>query len=260
MIGNLPSFFKAPHSIAQKGTGEPILLALSGGADSSALLYLLCALRERSPFPLYAAHVNHNIRGESHGNEALRDEDFCRRICRETGVELFVESVDVPRLAKESGQSLETAARDARYGFFARIMLENNIKILVTAHNADDNFETQLFNLCRGCGIDGLCGIPERRQFAEVGGVVVRPILSASKSEILDFCRKEKIDFVTDSTNFEDDCVRNKLRLNIIPQLKEIFGSPERSGARLASYAAEDSDFIGKEADRLFASMSRDEL
>lgn len=251
MIGQLPSFFKPPHAIVGLPPHSPVLLALSGGADSSALLHLLCLLREKHHFPLYAAHVNHNIRGESFGNEALRDEEFCRRICLECGVELFVESVDVPKLAEKSGQSLETAAREARYAFFAELMREKSIKILVTAHNADDNFETQLFNLCRGCGIEGLCGIPESRPFKEADGIVARPILSATKREIFELCQSEGIEYVTDSTNSLDDCIRNKLRLNIIPQLKEIFTSPERSGARLATYATEDSDFLAAEAEKL---------
>lgn len=255
MIGQLPSFFKSPHRIVGSFDNAPVLLALSGGADSSALLHLLCRLRSTSPFPLYAAHVNHNIRGESLGNEAVRDENFCRRVCEALGVELFVESIDVPALAKKTGQSLETAAREARYAFFARIMQEKKIKILVTAHNADDNFETQLFNLCRGCGIDGLCGIPESRPFPEADGIIARPILSGSKSEILEFCHKNGIEYVTDSTNFQDDCTRNKLRLNIIPQLKEIFGSPEKSGTRLASSAREDSDFICSEAEAILLTL-----
>lgn len=249
MIGKLPSFFKDPHALAGMSHDEPILLALSGGADSVSLLCLLCELRRLRHFPLYAAHVNHGIRGEGYGNEALRDENFCRRLCEHMGVELFVASIDIPSLAKRSGQSLETAAREARYAFFAEKMGKASIKILATAHNADDNFETQIFNLCRGCGIHGICGIPEVRQLEGVeGGVAIRPILSAGKSEILDFCAESGLEYVTDSTNLEDDCVRNKLRLNIIPQLKEIFSYPERAGMRLAAVASEDEDFILSEA------------
>ncbi len=247
MIGKLPSFFKDPHLLANSMPDEPILLALSGGADSVSLLHLLCELRKTRPFPLYAAHVNHNIRGAEYGNEALRDEKFCRSLCERLNVELFVADVDVPALSESSGQSLETAAREARYAFFAEKMAEHSIKILATAHNADDNFETQIFNLCRGCGISGICGIPEVRGLGG-GRITVRPILSATKSEILDFCAENSFEFVTDSTNSEDDCVRNKLRLNIIPQLKDIFSSPERAGMRLSAAAREDSDFILSEA------------
>lgn len=251
MIGNLPDFFKFPHTISGKDQGASVLLALSGGADSACLLHLLCAAKKHFGFELYAAHVNHGIRGSEYGNEADRDENFCKKLCEKLGVELFIERIDIPALAASSGESLETAARLARYSFFARTMRDMDIGILATAHNADDNFETQLFNLCRGCGIDGLCGIPESRPFPEADGIIVRPILSASKKQIISYCAENGIEYVSDSTNFEDDCVRNKLRLNIIPQLKEIFGSPERAGARLAEYAKEDSDFLESEAKEL---------
>ncbi len=255
MIVKFPEFLKSPHALAKTNKDEPVLVALSGGADSVSLLHLLCELRKASHFPLYAAHVNHGIRTDAYGNEAARDEEFCKKLCESLEVELFTEHIDVPALSKDSGKSLETAAREARYAFFAKIMRERSIKILATAHNADDNFETQLFNLCRGCGIDGLCGIPETRPFTEAEATIVRPILSASKRDILDFCYSYGFDYVTDSTNLTDDCTRNKLRLNIIPQLKEIFGSPERSGSRLAEYAKEDSDFIRSEAEKLLFTM-----
>ncbi|MBR3686620.1 MAG: tRNA lysidine(34) synthetase TilS [Clostridia bacterium] len=248
MVRKLPDFLKDPHVIADLPKNEPVLLALSGGADSSALLYLLCRLREVYKFPLYAAHVNHGIRTENYGNEALRDEQFCAELCSALGVELFIHHVDVPMLAESEGKSLETAARDARYAFFEEIMLSRGIKLLATAHNADDNLETQIFNLCRGCGVSGMCGIPEKRDFNRVG-LVVRPILSASKSEILDFCEENKIKYVTDSTNLENDCTRNRIRHNILPELKDLFGSPERASIRLSRSASEDDEFIRLEAE-----------
>ena len=261
MIGALPSFFRSPHKIAGLPSSEPILVALSGGADSSALLDMMRGYRDKGlDFPLYAAHVNHNIRCEDFGNEAARDESFCRELCKSLGIELFVESIDVPALASRSGQSLETAAREARYAFFAKIMGERNIRILVTAHNADDNLETQIFNLCRGCGLDGICGIPECRRFEEVDGVIVRPMLSASKSEIIRYCAENNVGYVTDSTNFIDDCTRNKLRLNVIPQLRELFGSPEAAGIRLAHLARENNDYILSAANEFIKAQSSDGL
>lgn len=249
MLGNLPNFFTSPHSIAATGDSEPVLVALSGGADSSALLHILCRYRETRPFRLCAAHVNHNIRTEEYNNEAMRDQQFCAELCRALNVELFIADVDIPALAQISGNSLETEARIARYSFFAEVMKANGIKILATAHNADDNLETQIFNLCRGCGIEGICGIPQARSFDSVpDGVIVRPILGASKSEILDFCRTNKIDYVTDSTNSEDDYTRNAIRLRVIPELRKLFTSPERSAARLSKSAAEDNNLLLAEA------------
>jgi tRNA(Ile)-lysidine synthase len=238
-------FFVSPHALAGADRDAPVLVALSGGADSSALLHLLCRDAKEVGYPLYAAHVNHKIRTELFGNEADRDEQFCRELCDRLGVVLFVKTVDVPLLAKSSKQGLEEAARDARYAFFAEIMQKNGIRILATAHNADDNLETQIFNLSRGCAIEGICGIPPVRPFdAVIGGVATRPILRASKRDILDFCQREKIPFVTDSTNAIDDCTRNRIRLHVVPELRELFNSPERSAARLSISAAEDCDFI----------------
>lgn len=251
MNPKLPTFFKDPHILAQKDSRSPILIGLSGGADSSLLLYLLRKLKEERDFPLYAAHVNHGIRTEDYGNEAKRDEDFCRSVCREAGIPLFVASLDVPALAGQSGKSLETAARDARYAFFADIMNNEGIEILATAHNADDNLETQIFNLCRGCGISGICGIPEMRALDGDGRrVAIRPILSAKKSEVLDFCREKGVPYISDSTNLENDCTRNRIRNIIIPELNSIFNSPQSAALRLSRAAKEDNLYLKEEAER----------
>ena len=109
---------------------------------------------------IYAAHLNHGIRGE----EADRDEQFCIEVAKDYGIRIFVHKADVPWLAKESGKSIELCARDVRYEFFSKVMRENSIPLLATAHNANDNLETVLFNLARGSGIAGLSGIPPKRE------------------------------------------------------------------------------------------------
>ena len=246
-----PEFFCEPHKLLKVNNTEPVLIALSGGADSCALLHLLFDASRDLGFKLYAAHVNHNIRTDGYDNEAARDEQFCRELCDFLGVKLFIESVDVPTLAKEKKTSLETAAREVRYSFFAKIMTENQIKILATAHNADDNLETQIFNLARGCGIEGMRGIPQIRDFPEVsGGVIVRPIISAAKVDIISFCRENDFEFVTDSTNFEDDCTRNRIRHNIIPELCSLFGAPQRAATRLSSLSSADAEYLDTTAQK----------
>jgi tRNA(Ile)-lysidine synthase len=198
---------------------------------------------------VFAAHLNHGIRGEDYSNEAERDEAFCREMCEKLDVELFVRRIDIPKLAAESGKSLETEARDARYSFFSEIMREQGIKILATAHNADDNLETQIYNLMRGCGIDGLIGIPESRPLDYLdGAIVIRPLLKATKSEILDYCAENGVEYVTDSTNFEDSCTRNVIRHKVVPVLEETFSAAKRSALRLSASAGEDADFILGEA------------
>ena len=246
-----PEFFCEPHKLLKVNNTEPVLIALSGGADSCALLHLLSDASRDLDFKLYAAHVNHNIRTNGYDNEAARDEQFCRELCDSLGVKLFIESVDVPTLAKEKKTSLETAAREVRYSFFAKIMTKNQIKILATAHNADDNLETQIFNLARGCGIEGMRGIPQIREFSEVSdGVIVRPIISAAKADIISFCRENSFEFVTDSTNFEDDCTRNRIRHNIIPELCSLFGAPQRAATRLSSHASADAEYLDTTAQK----------
>lgn len=242
-------FFRSPHALAGADTDKAILVALSGGADSCCLLYILHKYAMDVGCKIYAAHVNHNIRTHEYADEAARDERFCRKLCEKLGVELFVLNADVPYIAKENGESLETAARRVRYRFFADVMQKTGTAILATAHNADDNLETQIFNLCRGCGTDGLCGIPRTRPFDEASGVIVRPILDATKSEILDFCCQNSIEYVTDSTNLENDCTRNRIRHNIIPELVRLFGTPQRSAMRLAASAEIDSEFVRMHAE-----------
>ncbi len=246
---SLPNFFYEPHLLSHLDKSEPILLGLSGGADSSALLHLLCSYRETAKCEVFAAHLNHGIRGEEYGNEADRDEAFCRSLCQRLGVKLFVKKLDIPSMAKRSGMSLEAAAREARYGFFAEIMHENGINILATAHNADDSLETQLYNLARGCGIDGMVGIPNMRPLDGIErSVVIRPILNAEKSEILAFCAENNISYVKDSTNSENEYTRNFIRNNILPLLCDRFPKVKRSAQRLSCAAAEDSDYILSEA------------
>ena len=239
------NFFKDPSHLSGYGKESPILLGLSGGADSSALLHLLCGYASKAGASIFAAHLNHGIRTEDYGNEADRDEEFCRELCQRLGVELFVKRLDIPKMAAKSGRSLESEAREARYEFFSEIMREKGIKILATAHNADDNLETQIYNISRGCGIEGLVGIPEVRPLESVdGGIVIRPILSAEKREILEYCKTNSIPYVTDSTNNEDEYTRNAIRHRIIPILEEMFPHLKRSSQKVSATAGEDADFI----------------
>lgn len=248
-----PDIITNPHELSGMPTDSPILVALSGGADSTALLHLLCDLREKNNFKLYAAHLNHGIRTEKPADsdicEADRDQLFCAALCERLGVKLFISRLDIPTVAKASGQSLETAAREARYAFFADVMRAQGIKILATAHNADDNLETQIFNLARGCGTEGIRGIPPARSLGGVdGGVVIRPLLHASKKSILEYCQNEGLDYVTDSTNLCSDYTRNAIRNEIIPRLESLTGTPQRNALRLSESAREDIDFIMSQA------------
>lgn len=237
--------FISPHTLSGYPSSEPILVALSGGADSVFLLHKLSEYAAEHSTPIYCAHLNHMIRGD----EADRDQTFCRELCERLGVPFFTEKIDVPTHASEHGMSMEAAARDARYGFLYRIMKQEGIKLLATAHNADDNAETMLFNLARGTGILGMCGISPSRKGGNDGKfTVIRPIINFEKSYILKYCKANGIDFVTDSTNSDTDYSRNRIRANVIPEMRLICPTLTRSARRLADSAREDSEFLEQTA------------
>ncbi len=234
-MSELEKKFKSPASLAGIDEGASVLVGFSGGADSSALLYLLAEYARQSGTKIYAAHINHMIRGE----EADRDEEFCRRTAESLGIEIFILKCDVPMYALTHSLSVETAAREVRYDFFKRVMEEHDIPLLATAHNANDNMETVLFNMTRGCGLGGICGIPESRRMS--CGTVVRPILSATRSDILDYCRQNSIEYVTDSTNTDTDYTRNKIRAEIIPALIGINENAVENVSRMTSTLRDDA-------------------
>ncbi|MBO5757501.1 MAG: tRNA lysidine(34) synthetase TilS [Clostridia bacterium] len=226
----------------------PVLVAFSGGADSALLLHLL----HRAGIRLYAAHVHHGIRGA----EADADLNFCRHTCRKLGIPLFAIRINAPALAKKSGQSVETAAREARYRHFARLMKKHGIPLLATAHHADDNLETLLFRICRGTGTQGLCGIPALAELPCAHKArdlhVFRPLLHLTKCEILDACNAFGIDFVTDATNACDDYARNRIRNRVVPELETLFHHPQHAAARLCRAVREDRDALDSLTDTLY--------
>lgn len=235
--------FVSPDILSGKPKDAPILLGFSGGPDSAALLSLLVKWRELTGSPIYAAHIDHLIRE----NEHERDLKFCEKIASSYGVKLFSLVADLPTIAKESGESLETAARRVRYDFFNKIMKENGIEILATAHNADDNLETLLLNITRGSGLKGIRGIPPVREIES--GVVIRPILGMSKAEILSYCEENSVEYVVDSTNAVADCSRNIIRLKVIPELKSINPSVVKTAKRLSDSVRDDEKYFDELAD-----------
>ena len=234
--------FRDPHALAGLSGSESVLLALSGGADSSALLHALATHCKKNGATLYAAHVDHMIREDEH----LRDAEFCRALGEKYGIHVFMLEADVPAISAESGESEELTARRVRYGFFAKIMQENNIPLLCTAHNADDNLETLIFNLTRGTGLRGMCGIPEVRPVE--GGTLVRPILGVTKDEILAYCAENGLEYVTDRTNLDDAYSRNRIRLHVLPELRRLNPDAARAASRFSASVTEDYRFIRSRA------------
>lgn len=188
--------------------GRPVLAAVSGGADSAALLHLLA----EGGYGPVAAHCNFHLRGA----ESDRDEAFVRDMCGRMGVELLVAHFDTRRVAAERHVSIEMAARDLRYEWFGKILDERGIPCVAVAHHADDDAETVLLNMTRGTGPRGLTGMKARQ------GRVVRPLLGMSREDIENYCKAKGLEYVTDSSNASDDFARNKIRHHVVPVLKAI--------------------------------------
>jgi len=190
---------------------EAVLVALSGGPDSVALLHILVKLRRPLRLRLSAVYVNHGIRKRA----ARQEEQFCRSLCEQLGVPLDIVSVDIPTLARKQKKGLEEAGRDYRYAVFEKLSHERQFDKIAMGHHADDQVETVLFRLTRGTGRSGLLGIPHRR------GRIVRPLLDVSKAEILAYLRNTRQAFCLDASNRESKFRRNYIRNKLLPALRK---------------------------------------
>ncbi|MBQ6234629.1 MAG: tRNA lysidine(34) synthetase TilS [Clostridia bacterium] len=214
---------------------DGVLVALSGGADSVALLLELMKLQKNGRIlRVEAAHLNHAIRK----GDADADEAFCAELCERLDIPLHAERIDVPRLAKETGVSLELAARNARYAFLERIRADRDLDCIAIGHHRDDQAETLLLHLLRGSGTDGLVGMRLR------SGRLIRPLLYTDKTEILAYLSERVQSYCTDETNFETYATRNRIRLNVIPVLETVNPAAKKALSDAAAHIAEDSDYL----------------
>lgn len=220
---------------------DGVVLGLSGGADSVCLLIMLLELSSKYDLKLYPVHVNHMIRGE----EALRDEAFCKALCEELNLNLICEHVDVPSYAANNSLSEEEAGRKLRYDIFRKVMCKKHAASIAVAHHMDDRAETYLFNLARGTKLAGLCGMNPK------SGNIIRPLLVLRRAEIEAYLRERGRDYVTDSTNLEDEYSRNYIRHEIIPGFCDrINHAAVENIAAVATYSAELLDYIRSEVVR----------
>ncbi len=208
-------------------SGDQVTCAVSGGADSVALLFALYLLKEKLKIQLAAAHFNHHLRGD----ESDRDEVFARDFCDRYDIPLTVGHGSIVPGKK----GLEAAARDARYAFLRSLPGK-----IATAHTADDNAETVLMHLVRGTGLKGLGGI------APVSGRVIRPMLSVTRQEVEDFCAEWCLSYMTDSSNREDVFLRNRLRHHVMPLLKQENPQLATNVSAMALRLRQDEDCLGK--------------
>jgi tRNA(Ile)-lysidine synthase len=218
-----------------------VIICVSGGPDSMALLHFFWSIQKEKKIKLWAAHVNHMLRKE----QADRDEKFVRSWCEEKKIEIKVKREDVKQRAKEMKCGLEECGRKVRYEFFEELAEKLNAKI-ATAHTLSDNIETFLLNFLRGTGLNGLCGIPKTR------GNIIRPFLFLSREDIEEYCRVYEIPFVIDDSNYSEDYTRNKIRNNVMPNLKKINPSLEKVFKRTVEQLKEDNIYLQKLADEAF--------
>jgi len=222
--------------------GAAVVAALSGGPDSVAMLSLLLSLRGELGLTVRAAHYNHHLRGA----DSDADEDFCRALCGQLGVPLVCGGGDAAASARETGQSLETAARQLRYGF-----LLSQDGLIATAHTANDNLETVLLNLTRGTALRGLGGIPPKR------GRVIRPLLCLTRREIEAYLAENGLPFVTDETNAQGFCRRNRLRQTAVPALLRENPALLRNLPHTLAALREDEALLQEQAASLLAAAAR---
>lgn len=224
----LPAFCEA--------RGKHLLIALSGGADSVALACLLAECREALSLTLSAAHIDHCIRGEESREDAL----FCRELCERLNIPFYMEMIDVPAAAEASGEGLETAARRLRYDALRNIRQSVGAEFIATAHHLNDQAETVLMHLLRGCGPEGISGMEI------LHGDLYRPLLHTPRKTIEAYLTGQGISWRTDSTNFDAFTPRNALRLHGLPALEESYPQAAQAIARYAEAAQVENRFMDR--------------
>ena len=229
------------HAYDMLHQGETVLCAVSGGADSVALLRAMLELRERLGVRICACHLNHSLRGA----EAVRDENFVRALCEQLAVPHVIERCDVQSYAEQHGQGIEEAARDVRYAFFREAAAHLDAQRIATAHTLDDNLETMLFYLARGAGTHGMGGIPPVRH------EIIRPFIGSTRHQIESYLYELRQPYVNDSSNDSADYTRNRIRREVVPVLREINPRAVEAAGRTAALLRQDEEYLKSRAEAL---------
>jgi tRNA(Ile)-lysidine synthase len=229
---------------------DKLILGISGGPDSVCLLHQLLAIAKDYKLKIVCAHLNHSLR-----KEADAEERFIKKTCEGLGIRCISEKKDVGKLFK--GDSLEQTARNLRLDFFLRCSRQLKIKKLALAHHKDDLVETILMRLIRGSGLKGLRGFLPQTRFKELK--VIRPMIELSKNEIVSWLKKRKLGFCIDKSNFQDKFFRNRIRLKLMPLLKELNPNIVDSLYNLGSNISLDYDFLYQVSYEKFLNLKRKE-
>lgn len=227
MLKKFESYLQKNHLFTKN---DRLLLALSGGADSVVLAYLL----KEGGYNFSIAHANFKLRGK----ESEQDEKFCSQLAKKLAVPFYTKSFDVESYQLVNQSSVQVSARNLRYEWFNELLKKSKSNFILTAHHANDVIETMFINLLRGTGINGLKGIPLKN------GLIIRPLLHLEKEEILAFAKEKGIKYRTDKSNLEDKYKRNFIRLNIIPGLKELNPKLEQTFINNSNHFREEASIV----------------
>ncbi|MGH4050292.1 MAG: tRNA lysidine(34) synthetase TilS [Clostridium sp.] len=234
--------FIKKNSMFEKG--DKVIVAVSGGPDSTCLLYILNDIKDKIGITLVGAHLNHCLRE----GDAEKDEQYAKKTCDSLNIEFYSKKVDVHKIAGEKNLSCEMAGREERYQFFKELLISLNADKVALAHNANDQAETVLMRVMRGTGIEGMVGIKPVRD-----NLYVRPILHLSRKEIERYCEDKGISPRIDKSNLENIYARNKVRLELIPYMEQNFNKDIITTLnRLSDTVKKDNDYLSDVSQKEF--------
>ncbi len=227
--------------------GDKIVLGVSGGPDSIAMLDILKDLRNKFEFDIYVCHLNHMIRGQ----DAINDQKYVEQYCNKNQIEFFTKNVNIIEISNNQKIGTEECGRNARYNFFEEILEKTKSNKIATAHNKNDNAETVLMHLLRGSGISGLRGIKPIRN-----NKFIKPLIECDRKEIEEYCKQKNLNPCIDKTNFENTYTRNKIRNIIIPYIKKEF-NPNiiETLSRLSEVVSSEDDFLDRITQKEFENI-----
>ncbi|OEG00310.1 tRNA lysidine(34) synthetase TilS [Vulcanibacillus modesticaldus] len=235
---------KTIKSYQMVDNNKPIIIGVSGGPDSMALLDVMSKILTNK---LIVAHLNHQFRGR----DAEEDAEFVKNECEKRGIKVVVKSINVPLYMKRTGLGAQEAAREVRYQFYRDVAREWNARIIALGHHANDQAETIMMRIIRGTGIHGLAGIPYTRDFE--GLKIVRPLLDVTREEIENYCKKNSISYRTDKSNFSTKYFRNEVRLNILPYLEKYNYKITSHLHQIAKVIQDEDRYLNKIAEEFLA-------